>query len=66
MSLPRSPYQLGPGGSLLVILNQTYVGHVDLCRPVKFCRSKVPFFRFKVAGHAYTYNFEISFVLLRL
>ena len=64
MSLLQSPYQLGPGGNLLVVLDQTYVGHVDLCRPVKFCRSKVPFSRFKGTDSAYTYNFEISFVLL--
>ena len=67
MSLLQSPYQLGPGGSLLVILNQTYVGPVDLCRPVKFCRSKVAFFPdLRSLATAYTYNLEISFVLLHL
>ena len=43
MSLPQSPYQLGSGGSPLVAFDQIYVGHVDLHRPVKICRSKVPF-----------------------
>ena len=66
MSLLQSPYQLGSGGSPLVAFDQIYVGHVDLHRPVNICRSKVPFPTFKVTGHAYTYNFEISFVLLCL
>ena len=36
MSLLQSPYHLGFGGSRLVVLDQIYVGHVDLHRPVKF------------------------------
>ena len=47
----------------MVVFDQIYVGHVDLHRPVKICRSKVLFPTFKATGYTYTYNFEISFVL---
>ena len=46
MSLLQSPYHLGSGVSLLVVLDQIYVGQVDLHKQIKFIEVKDVTFHF--------------------
>ena len=65
MSLLQSPYHLGYGGSPLVVLDQIYVGHVNLHRPVKIYVGQRCYLQLlRSLAMLMNINYEISFVPL--